>query len=65
VENWSRWLKGIGLNFFQKFLQWRLAGGGEEFAGQNWLAAHDCFSWRWSPFQRYRRPDAEEYPGKV
>jgi hypothetical protein len=45
VENWSRWLEGVCLNFFQEFLKRWLAGGGEEFAGQNWLAAHDRFSW--------------------
>ncbi len=62
VKNGPRWVQRVCLQFVKKILSWRLTGG-EEFAGQDWLAAHDRLGRRRPPFQRYRRPDAQEDPG--
>ncbi len=58
MEDWAGRMKGVCLYLVQEFLQRRLAGG-EKFAGQNWLAAHNRL------VQRYCRPDAEKNPGQV
>ncbi len=64
VEYRARWMEGVSLHLVQELFEWRLAGG-EKFAGQDWLAAHDCLGRRRPPFQRHRRPDAKKDPGKV